>query len=148
MKSLVLFNQENRGQVLSTMIQSSGGGNTPYPEIVPPICWTADERIVADVKIYVSKWLLANPEPSADDPRYRRVVAHRAIMERISHNLHNPNWRAYPSEISYSTVARALRRESTSESDLAGIIAALDAAWKDIRGHFAQNFTKRSNPGR
>ena len=115
----------------------------PYTEQSLPITWSSAADCVIYARTYAYAWLRQHPEPHHTHTQDQSMLAYRAIMERIYSNLRNPNWRAYPSEISYSTVAGSLKRQlNLCETDFASIVSVLDKAWEDVRQHFAQKFTK------
>jgi hypothetical protein len=79
-------------------------------------------------------------------PRSRGELAYREIIERIYGNLNNSNYRAYPAEISFDTVARSLTKDCENSpagiSDRDGLIAALEKEWPDVRTYFRRYFLK------
>ena len=104
-----------------------------------PIRWSPDPLTVLTILDYCER------QPRRT-PRTRNELAYREIIDRIYGNLINSNRRAYPSEIGFDTVARSLTSDcgDTPSDNLrkAGLIAALEAEWPDVREYFKRKFLK------
>ena len=104
-----------------------------------PIRWSPDSRTVFAILDYCER------QPRRK-PKTRQEMAYQEIIDRIYGNLCNPNRRAYPSEISFDTVARSLTGDCgdspADDARRAGLIAALEAEWPDVRDYFKRKFVR------
>lgn len=114
-----------------------------------PIEWSPDSRTVERI--------LAFCEDEIGKIQYRRRVlesrhynhdmdVREAILVRIHGNLRHANYRAYPAEISFSTVSSDLTRHFDDSPDGLAMkknyLVALESEWAHLQNYFKKNFPK------
>ncbi|MCA9335049.1 hypothetical protein KC953_02800 [Candidatus Saccharibacteria bacterium] len=114
-----------------------------------PIEWSTDKRTVEQILVFCQVTVSQLRRQKKNDSRsqsYKEALL--AILERIYGNLSNVNYRAYPAEISFETVAMDLTRgiEQTTpdgQSKVIDYLLALEHEWCRMRDYFKKHFPKR-----
>lgn len=115
-----------------------------------PIQWSPDIVTVDKILTYCEYEVarIRREKRRQDFPPPRYIEAREAILERIYGNLCNVAYRAYPSEISFRTVASDLIKhfdnDLNEETRKAGYVAALESEWNVLRDYFKKNFPVRN----
>ena len=113
-----------------------------------PIEWSPDSRTVERILVFCQRDVSFLRQKLTNKSYSKRDLEARiAILERIYGNLCNVNRRAYPSEVSFSTVemdlTRGLNDTVEGRSLRTQYIESLELEWANLRNYFRKNFPVR-----